>query len=131
MREAILSSIRPSYIQAFVNIFFLALALMSSAATAAPDTAPATARFDVLEIRVLGNSVLDTRAVEGAVYPFLGSHKSIEDMEAARAALEKLYHDKGYGTVFVDLPEQEVNDGVVRLKVTEGRLNAVRVTGAR
>jgi hemolysin activation/secretion protein len=126
-----LSSIRPSYIQAFATIFFLALAPMSSAATAATDAAPAAARFDVLEIRVLGNSVLDARAVEGAVYPFLGSKKSIEDMEAARAALEKLYHDKGFGTVFVDLPEQDVDDGVVRLKVTEGRLNAVRVTGAR
>lgn len=49
----------------------------------------------------------------------------------ARAALEKAFHDNGYGTVFVDIPEQTVDDKIVRLKVTEGRLNEVHIDGAR
>jgi hemolysin activation/secretion protein len=89
------------------------------------------ARFDVNEIRVLGNSTLAAIDIERAVYPFVGPEKNIEDLNAARAALESVYHAKGFGTVFVDLPEQDVVDGLVRLKVTEGRLAAVRVTGAR
>jgi hemolysin activation/secretion protein len=87
--------------------------------------------FDVLELRVLGNTTLAARDIETAVYPFTGPGKGMADVEAARAALERTYHDRGFGTVFVDIPEQSVDEGIVRLRVAEGRLNQVRVTGAR
>jgi hemolysin activation/secretion protein len=105
-------------------------AAQARTAPAAPPPA-APVRFDVMELRVLGNTVLDTRTVESAVYPFTGPSKEMSDVEAARAALEKAYHDHGFGTVFVDIPEQTVDEGIVRLRVTEGRLRQVRVTGAR
>jgi hemolysin activation/secretion protein len=88
-------------------------------------------RFDVHEYRVLGNTVLSNRDIETVLYPLLGDHKTLADVETARAALEKSYHEHGFGTVFVDIPEQEIADKVVRLKVTEGRLNEVRISGAR
>lgn len=88
-------------------------------------------RFDLLEIRVEGNTVLPTLNVEKAVYPHLGEDKSIQDVEAARTALEKAYHDTGYLTVYVDIPEQQVQAGVVRLRVSEGRVERLRVTGSR
>jgi len=87
--------------------------------------------FSILEFRVLNNSVLATRAVERAVYPHLGPNRSFSDVQAARTDLEKAYRDAGYSTVYVDIPEQSVEDGVVRLSVTEGRLGHVRVTGTR
>ncbi len=87
--------------------------------------------FDILEYRVLGNSALPSAEVEKAVYAHLGPGKTLDDAEAARAALEQAYHSHGYGTVFVDIPEQDVADGVVRLHVTEGRLRRTSVTGTR
>jgi hemolysin activation/secretion protein len=80
---------------------------------------------------VLGNTVLPNRDIEAALYPLLGEHKTIDDVQAARATLEKAYHDRGYATVFVDIPEQDITQQIVRLKVTEGRLNSVRIAGAR
>jgi hemolysin activation/secretion protein len=104
----------------------------AGAAPATPAQAPAPLpRFDVHEYRVLGNSVLSNRDIEEVLYPLLGEHKSIEDVQVARAALEKAYHDRGFATVFVDIPEQELKDQIVRLKVTESRLNSVRIAGAR
>lgn len=98
----------------------------------APVAAPAAEqRFDVWEYRVLGSSVLSNLEIEHAVYPFLGPQRSLQDVEAARGALEKEFHDRGFGTVFVDVPEQDVDEGVVRLHVTEGKLRGVRVTEAR
>lgn len=97
----------------------------------APADAGDTAGFDIWEIRVLGNTVLAARDIESAVYPHLGPARSIRDVEAARDALAKVYRDRGYGTVFVDIPEQDVPDGIVRLQVTEGRIDRVRITGAR
>jgi len=99
------------------------------AATAA-ESAP-TAFFNVHEYRVLGNTTLSNRDIETTLYPLLGDHKTLADVEAARAALEKTYHDRGFGTVFVDIPEQDVSDQIVRLKVTEGRLHEVHISGAR
>ena len=114
-------------------VVLIAAALLSAPfALAAAETAPETApTFDVLEYRVLGNSSLPTIEIERAVYPFLGPGKSLKDVEAARVALEHVYHDRGFGTVFVDIPEQNVTEGIVRLHVAEGRLSKVTVTGAR
>jgi len=106
----------------------MALAPLLAAAQAAPAAAP---RFDILEFEVEGNSVLPATAVEKAVMPFLGPQRNLDDADAARAALEKAYQAAGYLTVFVDLPEQRVDGGVVRLLVLEGRIERLAVTGAR
>jgi hemolysin activation/secretion protein len=89
------------------------------------------ASLDINEFRVLGNHVLPVATIERAVYPYLGPGRSIETLKQAADALEKAYKSAGYSTVFVDVPEQKVTDGVVRLKVTEGRLERVQVRGER
>ncbi len=117
----------------------LALCGLGIAAARAQAQAPAQAhgseagqaRFDILEYRVLGNTSLTNRAVEQAVYPHLGPKLSIADVEAARQSLEKAYRDAGFGSVFVDIPEQQVDGGIVRLRVTEGHLDRIHITGAR
>lgn len=84
-------------------------------------------RFDVFEYQVDGNSVLKNGDIEKAVYPFMGEHKTIADVEKARSALEKTYQDAGYLTVSVSIPQQEVNTGVVHLQVTEGRVEHLQI----
>jgi hemolysin activation/secretion protein len=84
-----------------------------------------------MEFLVEGNTVLSAVAIETAVTPFLGPKRSVADLDAARSALERAYQTAGYLTVFVDLPEQKVDDGVVRLKVLEGRIARTSVTGSR
>ena len=100
----------------------------SVAADVAPEPA---AVFDVMEYRVEGNSVLPAITIERVLYPHLGQGKKIEDVEKARADLERSYRDAGYPTVLVDIPEQDVSASVVHLRVTEGRVDKIRVTGAR
>ena len=87
--------------------------------------------FEVNEYRVVGNSALSGRDIERLLYPLLGPNKTFADVEAARTALEKLYHDQGYGASFVDIPPQTVDDGIVRLRVTEGRIERTQINGAR
>lgn len=102
-----------------------------SAQTGAEPAAAAAASFGVAEYRVLGNAVLPATDIERVLYPLLGEQKTLDDVEKARAALEALYRERGYGTVFVDIPEQNVDEGIVRLHVTEGTIARVRVAGAR
>lgn len=106
------------------------LACVSGMALGAPET-DTPPKLDLLEFRVTGNTVLPQLAIEEAVYPLLGPGRSVADVEKARAALEKAYHDAGYLTVYVSVPEQKVDHGVVVLKVTEGVIERTKVTGAQ
>jgi hemolysin activation/secretion protein len=107
--------------------------VFASEAPDSPDTAASTAEksFDVTEYRVVGNTVLTGRDIERLLYPLLGLKKTLADVEAARKHLEDLYHERGYGTAFVDIPRQTVSDGLVRLRVTEGRIESTVINGAR
>ncbi|MCV4134102.1 ShlB/FhaC/HecB family hemolysin secretion/activation protein [Pseudomonas aeruginosa] len=113
------------------------LAVALSCASLADEAPPAAAGaepqrlVDINEYVVRGNTVLDNRAIEAAVYPFLGPQRSLSDIEGARDALQAVYQEKGYQSVYVELPEQQVNGGVVYLQVTETTVGRVRVVGAK
>jgi hemolysin activation/secretion protein len=131
----------PALIRFACSIALLALCagmggfVRAQGAPAAPPSAPAPAvanpAFDILEYDIEGNSVLTPAQVETAVQDHLGPGRHMGDVEAARAALESAYQKAGYLTVSVDVPEQRIEDGVVRLSVLEGQLRAVYVTGSR
>ena len=86
-------------------------------------------KVDVNEYFVRGNTVLDAATIEEAVYPFLGPQKTLGDIEGARDALQKIYQSRGYQSVFVELPEQKVDDGIVYLQVSETKVGRVRGVG--
>lgn len=109
----------------FIRILLLCLCLI-------PTRGMADNAFDILEYRIDGNrNLLSTLQIEEAVYSHLGEKKTISDVEAARQSLEKAYHDAGYLTVLVDIPEQTVNSGIVHLRIVEGSVSKARVTGSR
>ncbi|MCW0182025.1 ShlB/FhaC/HecB family hemolysin secretion/activation protein [Zavarzinia sp.] len=109
--------------------------LLGAAGAARAEEASAPAgderRIDIWEYRIEGTHALAQTDVERAVYPFLGPHRRIDEVERARASLEKAYADRGYQTVAVEIPAQDVKDGVVLLKVVEGAVGRLRVRGAR
>lgn len=123
----------PASLACLLSIAVLCLSslLAPPSLAAAADGAADGLRFDIWEFRVEGNTLLPTIEVERAVYPFLGPQRSDRDANAAAAALEKAYQARGYRTVLIDIPEQNVESGVIRLSVTEGKVGRVRVTGAR
>ncbi len=107
------------------------LSVFPGVAAAAETGAAEASHFDILEYVVEGNTTLPTARIEEAVYPFMGEQKTIADVEQAREALEKAYHASGYLTVFVNIPEQKVQNGEVHLQVTEGKVERLRVSGSR
>ncbi|ALK09643.1 ShlB/FhaC/HecB family hemolysin secretion/activation protein [Blastochloris viridis] len=105
--------------------------LEASPAAAATPPKPRPSRFDIDEFEIQGADKLKQIDVEEAVYPFLGPNRSAADVEKARAALEKAYHDRGFQTVGVAVPDQDPERRVIVLKVTEQRIGQVRVNGSR
>ncbi len=85
----------------------------------------------IREYRVLGTKQLPRIEVEEAVYPFLGPGRTFDDVEKARAALEKAYQDKGYKATQIVVPEQTGRGGIVLLQAYEGQVGSLRVKGAK
>jgi hemolysin activation/secretion protein len=109
-----------------------ALAAAHGASATAPQTlSPPPRTFDVEAYDIDGNKLLEEIEVERAVYPFLGPGRTGADIDHARDALEKAYHDKGYQSVVVEIPAQSVSDNIVRLHVIEAPVGRLRVTGSR
>lgn len=85
--------------------------------------------FQIREFSIEGNTLLDDSEIERAISIYKGKNKTDEDVERARSDLESLYHRKGYPTVLVNIPEQTVEKGVIRIEVIESRIGTVTITG--
>lgn len=85
--------------------------------------------FTIHSFEIAGNTLLSKETLSRAIKSFTGKKRTAQDVEHARDALEQLYHRSGYPTVLVNIPEQTVDDGVVRLEVIESRIRRLRVVG--
>jgi hemolysin activation/secretion protein len=103
----------------------------SSPATAQTPSPAAVQRFDIDDFAVQGAETLPQIEIEEALYPFLGPNRTADDVEKARAALEKAYHDKGYQTVSVSVPPQNASGRMITLKVNELKVGRLRVKNSR
>lgn len=111
----------------FFSTRILCLVLLCLSQTV--DAEQAVRRFDIWEYRIEGNTLLESAIIESAVYPFLGPQKSLKDIEAASKVLQTLYKSNGYPLVEVDIPQQNVIGGIVRLQVTEGKIDRIKISG--
>jgi hemolysin activation/secretion protein len=88
--------------------------------------------FFIKQYRVEGGGhLLPKIDVETAVYPYLGPYRTTADVELARGALEQAYRDKGFQTVTVEIPQQQVAGGIVTFQVMQGEVGRLRVHGSR
>jgi hemolysin activation/secretion protein len=85
-------------------------------------------RFEIQRFEVTGNTLLPQAEVEAAVLPFTGKGRDFGDVQRALENLESRYHARGYKVVVVELPEQELDQGVVKLKVVEVKIGKVIVS---
>lgn len=112
------------------------MAVAAEKAPAAGNTPPAAPAepepaMYIREYRVIGVKTLPSLQVEEAVYPFLGPGRTFSDVDQARAALEKAYHDAGFKATQVVVPEQSGRGGIVLLQAYEGKVGSLRIKGAK
>lgn len=112
-----------------LGVAMRALVLATLAAGAGGALAQAEGKVRVERFEVSGNTLLPSSAIDAALARWQGERTLAELQEAARA-LQALYAEAGYGAVVAWLPEQSVSGGRVQLRVLEGKVARVTVTGA-
>ncbi len=100
---------------------------MSSAWAGEPAGDGAAIRFEIARFDVQGNTLLPAQRIDQLLTPFTGKTRDFGDVQRALEALEGAYHAQGYNVVTVELPEQELNRGVVLLRVVEAKIGRVSV----
>lgn len=114
------------------SLFLMVALIVATAAVCRPveaSTETEDVTFEIKTFSVEGNTVLAERDLNRLLETFTGDGKTAADVEAARDGLERFYHQNGYPTVLVNIPEQTVDHGLVSLQVIESRIRRVRVTG--
>lgn len=105
------------------------LAIISSGARAADETDAIIGRFEITRFQVDGNSILRPTDIQVLLSPFTGKNRNFQSIRMAQEALEAAYRKRGYNLVRVALPEQELNQGVVRFAIVETRIDKIIVEG--
>ncbi|MGV8079156.1 MAG: ShlB/FhaC/HecB family hemolysin secretion/activation protein [Syntrophales bacterium] len=110
---------------------WLMVLLLPLASLAADDSGTAVPRFDIRNYQVEGNTILPQDRLEAILAPFTGKDRDFGTVQEAVEALQKAYHGGGYNMVAVVLPEQEMEAGLIRLRVIEYRIGKITVQGNR
>lgn len=80
------------------------------------------------EFRLQGNQVLSNLELQSALIGLANREISISELKSSMGLIASLYKKKGY-LASVDLPDQDVTDGVVTIKIVEVALGQVKLDG--
>jgi hemolysin activation/secretion protein len=88
-------------------------------------------RVLVREFRFAGNQRIASEELARVAAPWTGRELGAQELLEVRAALAQRYLSAGFVGAEVTLPDQRIRDGVVELRVAEGRLVEVKVEATR
>ncbi|MBK6660145.1 MAG: ShlB/FhaC/HecB family hemolysin secretion/activation protein [Proteobacteria bacterium] len=108
-----------------------AFAPAAHAAQAATPPAAAQARLSLRELHFGGNTVFSDAQLLSIAAPFIGQRLADADLKALLQRLTDVYLQAGYSTSRARLPDQDLDNGVLRVEVVEGFLEKIVVNGAR
>lgn len=88
-------------------------------------------KISVKRFEVIGSTVFSRKELDKVLAPFTNRSLSFAELFQARSAVTQLYIDRGYITSGALIPPQSIQDGVVKIQVVEGGLEAINVTGTK
>lgn len=108
------------------------LAKGASAPAAQSPAAPAAPQgpfFQVQGFEVKGNELISRDEILAAFTPLVGKQISLQDIQAAASEVKQLYRNRGYIGAYVSIPPQTLDDGIVDIEVTEGKIGKIKMHG--
>jgi len=79
-------------------------------------------RVPVRHVRVVGNTVLSQKVLDAITAPYEGRQLSFAELERLRDQLTEAYIRRGFVTSGAVIPDQTLQDGVVEIRMIEGKL---------
>lgn len=105
--------------------------LETSPTPATPPVEPVVPKFEVQRYEVTGNTLLSQNVIDSYLTNAIGAEVTLPQIQTALGNLQLGYRERGYATVSVALPQQQLTNATVKVQVTEGKLVDIRVSGNR
>lgn len=96
-----------------------------------PNPEDAPSRIFVKSFVIEGSTVFKPEKFQEILKDYTNRELSFTELLQARSQVTKLYVDNGYVTTGAIIPPQSLTDGVVTIRVVEGGLEAINVSGLR
>ncbi len=87
--------------------------------------------FLVNEVRLLDANLISARAQKKLTAPFLGKCFEATVLSEVVAAVNRYYQDRGHVTTQVAVPKQNMQSGVLELKIIEGKIEKISLNQDR
>jgi len=110
---------------------FLGCTILGAAEPEPPRALSNATRVMVRRFRFEGNTVFSSNDLQRIVAPYTGREITSEELQEVRRAITLHYVKHGYINSGAVIPEQEVTNGIVTIRVIEGRMTEIKVTGNR
>ncbi|SFL89098.1 ShlB/FhaC/HecB family hemolysin secretion/activation protein [Variovorax sp. OV329] len=91
--------------------------------------ADAGVRVTVKEIRFTPSQILSAAELEAIAADYRGKQVSLADLQQLADRVNALYKAKGVVTAVATIPQQDVTEGVIEVRLVEGRVGAVKLSG--
>ena len=85
--------------------------------------------FMLKDVFVTGSSIFKPEDLKKIYEPYIGKEETFKDIETIAQRIKEEYKKKGYFTTVVYVPEQNVVDGKVEIRISEGTAGEVKVEG--
>lgn len=96
-----------------------------------PEQTAAAISFTLTKVETDPSEVLTEAEIQAVTAPYVGKTVSLSDLYAIAGAINNLYNDKGYMVCKAYLPPQRIHDGVVTIKLLEGKTGLVTLQGLK
>lgn len=83
----------------------------------------------IQDIELEGNQALSTAEIKQAIQGCLNKQQSIEEIYCLCKKIDQLYAAKGYFLARSYPPPQDIHNGVLVIRIMEGRIGTIRVEG--
>lgn len=83
----------------------------------------------IKKIELSGNTVFSADELAQCTKPYINRKLTTEDLDTLRQALTIMYINKGYINSGAVIPDQPVENGIIQIKIIEGKLTAIEVNG--
>lgn len=100
-------------------------------ATLAQEPNSETILIPIREIQVTGSTVFSEAQLKSVVQAFEGQNLTLEEIREVADAVTQLYMNQGYITSVARPISQRIIDGILEIRVTEGRLARIEIEGTQ
>lgn len=94
-----------------------------------PAPAGEAVSFTLKKINISGATVFNPEELFPIYQPYINKKVNFRDMETITKKIKAKYKAEGYATAVVYLPEQEITEGTIEIRIIEGKMGELNIEG--